>query len=79
MDIISYLQAVDLSRFSKDAKSSEVFYGLSSDIKYYKRCVISNQRSNSVVEYNHTKNCKKETISFRLEVRNFAISERDSS
>ena len=64
MDIISYPKAVDLSRFSKDTKSSEAFYGLPSDVKYCKKCVISNQRPNSAVEYDHTKNSKKETISF---------------
>jgi N-acetyl sugar amidotransferase len=64
MDPISYPQAVDLSKFSKDVKSPEAFYGLPSDVKYCKRCVISNQRPNSAVEYDHTKNSKKETISF---------------
>ena len=64
MDLINYPQAVDLSKFSKDDNTPVALYGLPSTVKYCKGCVISNQRPNSAVEYNHTKNSKKETISF---------------
>src|SRR3989344_5407660 len=40
----------------------EAKYGLPSEVKFCKVCVISNQRPNSTVEFNHTKNSKKETI-----------------
>lgn len=39
-------------------------YGLPSEVKFCTRCVISNQRPNSAVEYKHTGDSKKETIHF---------------
>ena len=45
-------------------KPLETKYGLPSEVKFCKRCVISNQRPNSAVEYEHTKATKKETINF---------------
>ena len=37
-------------------------YGLPREVKFCKRCVISNQRPNSAVEYKHTRASKKATI-----------------
>lgn len=42
----------------------ETKYGLPEKIIFCARCVISNQRPNSTVEYKHTKNSKKATIHF---------------
>lgn len=42
----------------------EVKYGLPREVKFCKKCVISNQRPNSTVEYHHNKDSKKETIHF---------------
>lgn len=39
-------------------------YGLPSEVKYCSRCVISNQRPNSAVEYTHNRSSKKTTIGF---------------
>ncbi len=39
-------------------------YGLPEEVLFCKRCVISNQRPSSTVEYSHTKDSKKETIYF---------------
>ncbi len=39
-------------------------YGLPSSVKFCKTCVISNQRPNSAVEFSHTAESKKQTISF---------------
>jgi len=39
-------------------------YGLPEEVKFCKRCTISNQRPNSCVEHNNTPNSKKETIHF---------------
>jgi N-acetyl sugar amidotransferase len=64
MEKIKYPQAVDLSCFAKDNPSPEVFYGLPKKVEFCKKCVISNQRPNSAVEYKHTKNSKKATIHF---------------
>ena len=45
-----------------DKKSS--YFGLPFEVKFCKKCVISNQRPNSAIEYKHNSNSKKETISF---------------
>ena len=37
-------------------------YGLPNEVKFCKRCVISNQRPNSTVEFKHTSKSKKATI-----------------
>ena len=42
----------------------EVKYGLPRDVKFCSRCVVSNQRPNSAVEYSHTNQSKKSTILF---------------
>ncbi len=42
----------------------ETKYGLPQEVKFCTRCVISNQRPNSAVEYKHIKESKKETIRF---------------
>lgn len=39
-------------------------YGLPLEVKFCKKCVISNQRPSSTVEFKHTKDEKKKTISF---------------
>jgi len=39
-------------------------YGLPKEVKFCKKCVISNQRPNSCIEFNHTSDTKKETINF---------------
>lgn len=55
---------IDLSDFSRSEGEREAKYGLPRDIQFCKRCVISNQRPNSAVEYEHTKSSKKSTIAF---------------
>jgi predicted subunit of tRNA(5-methylaminomethyl-2-thiouridylate) methyltransferase len=64
MNIISYPCAIDLSRFAKEQKNPDVLYGLPPEVKFCNKCVISNQRPNSAVEYQHTKETKKKTINF---------------
>lgn len=39
-------------------------YGLPETVEFCKSCVISNQRPNSITEYDHTKDSKKPTIHF---------------
>ncbi len=64
MDILRYPSTIDLSRFAKNKEQLEVLYGLPSEVKFCRRCVISNQRPNSAVEYKHTNVTKKSTIHF---------------
>ena len=45
----------------------EVKYGLPAEVKFCKRCVISNQRPSSSVEFRHTSASKKATIHFDAE------------
>jgi N-acetyl sugar amidotransferase len=64
MNQIAYPKPVNLSLFSKSNSSPTALYGLPPDVKYCRTCVISNQRPNSAVEYNHAKGSLKKTINF---------------
>jgi N-acetyl sugar amidotransferase len=44
--------------------NNETFFGLPSDVKFCKKCVISNQRPNSTVEFKNNIKDKKEVIDF---------------
>lgn len=62
MKIVKKPEAVDLAPFENSQGNLEVKYGLPEEIKFCKKCVISNQRPNSAVEYAHTKSSLKKTI-----------------
>jgi N-acetyl sugar amidotransferase len=62
MDKIKTPNAIDLTPFQKHYLDPQAKYGLPSSVEYCKKCVISNQRPNSAVEYKHTKDSKKKTI-----------------
>jgi len=64
MDVIKKPQPIDLSPFQTDTPTAEPKYGLPSDVAFCSRCIISNQRPNSAVEFKHTKDSKKATINF---------------
>ncbi len=64
MDKILYPAELDMAKFAKDATKLETRYGLPSDVCYCRSCVISNQRPNSAVEYQHTRGSTKKTIHF---------------
>ena len=55
---------IDESAYSADNHDPEAFYGLPQEIRFCRRCVISNQRPNSAVEYRHTAQSRKRTIAF---------------
>ncbi len=57
-------ETVDKALFNGDEACQQVKYGLPGEVKFCKRCVISNQRPNSAVEFSHTKASKKSTINF---------------
>jgi N-acetyl sugar amidotransferase len=61
---IPYPSGIDLNTFRKDNLNTEPFYGLPKNVMFCKNCVVSNQRPNSAVEYNHTTKSLKETIHF---------------
>lgn len=54
----------DIEPFKRDTGTHATRYGLPHDVVFCKKCVISNQRPNSAVEYGHTKDSKKTTIHF---------------
>lgn len=64
MDVIRAPHDIDRAKFVAEAVDSETKYGLPAEVVFCKRCVISNQRPNSAVEYAHTKDSKKKTIHF---------------
>jgi N-acetyl sugar amidotransferase len=57
---------IDLAQFRKEDPDT-ARYGLPLKVAFCRRCVISNQRPNSAVEYEHTKDSKKKTIHFDSE------------
>ena len=46
------------------SKKEEVFFGLPKEVIFCKKCVISNQRPSSTVEFKNEKGEKKEVINF---------------
>lgn len=64
MKKIPYPPLVDHQQYRSDLVPGETKYGLPKEVKFCKRCVISNQRPSSDVEYAHTKESKKKTIFF---------------
>lgn len=58
------LGKIDLEKFNLPGSDLEAKYGLPSNVLFCKKCVISNQRPNSAVEFVHKKDSKKSTIAF---------------
>lgn len=58
--------SIDLNKFTPEYTPVEkdTMYGLPLEVKYCNKCVISNQRPSSSVEYTHTTDSKKKTIVF---------------
>jgi N-acetyl sugar amidotransferase len=46
------------------SKELEAYYGLPKEVKFCKKCVMSNQRPNSEIEFKHNIHTKKKTIHF---------------
>lgn len=47
-----------------DIEKLETYFGLPEEVRFCRRCVISNQRPSSTVEFKHTKDEQKKTIGF---------------
>lgn len=60
------INEIDGKRYVDDPADGplEVKYGLPGEVLFCKKCVISNQRPNSSVEFKHTRDSKKATIHF---------------
>jgi N-acetyl sugar amidotransferase len=63
MEKYGKIKAVDYAKF-EGSENLKTKYGLPAEVKFCKKCVISNQRPNSTVEHKHTKESKKQTIHF---------------
>jgi N-acetyl sugar amidotransferase len=55
---------VDPAEYAPDADRPTAFFGLPHDVRFCRSCVISNQRPNSSVEFQHTSSSRKQTIRF---------------
>ncbi|MBS4047989.1 MAG: N-acetyl sugar amidotransferase [Alphaproteobacteria bacterium] len=55
---------IDETLFAPSQNDPPVKYGLPSTVHYCRKCVISNQRPNSAIEFAHTAQSKKDTIHF---------------
>ena len=53
---------IDYSLYARDLPNPETMYGLPQSVVYCANCVISNQRPNSAVEFQHSTDSKKSTI-----------------
>jgi hypothetical protein len=62
MDTFGLRPPVDAAAFALGLNDPRTKYGLPQEIAFCKRCVISNQRPNSAVEFKHTSDSKKKTI-----------------
>lgn len=58
---------IDLARFDEKDKTPNAKFGLPEEVKFCRKCVISNQRPNSTSEFQHTRDSKKQTINFDAE------------
>lgn len=68
--MIHYPTEIDLSLFEKsgaEITEKEVLYGLPKDVIFCKRCVESNQRPSTTIEFKNKKNSNKKTIQFDAE------------
>ena len=66
--LIQIPKPIDLAPFLRsNASNHSARYGLPPTVEFCKRCVISNQRPNSAVEYQHTRAASKNTIHFDSE------------
>jgi N-acetyl sugar amidotransferase len=60
-------RSVDLDEFAPEQTTRRALYGLPTDVRFCRTCVISNQRPNSTVEYEHVATSHKATIAFDSE------------
>src|SRR5918993_3541342 len=61
---MSLTQESFLKKYTKSYEELETYYGLPRDVKFCARCVMSNQRPASAIEFKHTKDSKKVTLNF---------------
>lgn len=55
---------IDYARFAPGINDADTMYGLPQEVAFCKKCVISNQRPSSSIEFQHSQDEKKSTIHF---------------
>ena len=68
MAIFPKTRKINFAEFQTADDSRAAKYGLPTKVMFCKRCIVSNQRPNSAVEFTHTAGSKKETIGFDNEL-----------
>jgi hypothetical protein len=64
MEKIPYPKDIAKADFIGEEAALKTKYGLPADVEFCVKCVISNQRPNSAVEYTTQRDSKKKTIHF---------------
>ena len=64
MNRIELPKTIDFEEYRGSPGNPGIKYGLPDEVVFCKRCVISNQRPNSAVEFSHTRDSEKTTIRF---------------
>ena len=62
-----YPSPISANQNQFDYENKKTLFNLPFDVKFCKKCIISNQRPNSEIEYKHTSSTKKKTIKFNEE------------
>ncbi|MBT4890683.1 MAG: N-acetyl sugar amidotransferase [Rhodospirillales bacterium] len=62
MNVLPRHQEIDYAKFSSTSGKREALYGLPKKVTYCKKCIISNQRPSSTIEFKNNKEEKKKTI-----------------
>lgn len=57
-------QNIPIKKYGRLADQLEAYYGLPGQVKFCSRCVMSNQRPASAIEFKHTKDSRKVTMNF---------------
>ena len=57
-------QSKNINIHEKEFKAGKTLFGLNRDVKFCSKCIISNQRPNSEIEYKHVATTKKKNNLF---------------
>ncbi len=68
MSLFPKTRSINFNEFDNSNTTLSVKYGLPKSVLFCKRCIISNQRPNSAIEFSHTAKSKKDTIGFNADL-----------
>ncbi|MEN6348188.1 MAG: N-acetyl sugar amidotransferase [Syntrophomonas sp.] len=64
MSLYKRFTPTNYTDYAEEDSNLKTFFGLPAEVQFCKKCVMSNQRPNSCMEFKHTYDSKKETIHF---------------